>query len=145
MGIAAAVRRLDTATDDGTIDELGARFGLRLLGIFGSATALLDAGPDDDGAASVAAGPHDVDLAVAFAGTPDVLGLIGALTDLLGVDEIDLLVLDGADSVVRSEALCGIGLFESEPGAWAEAQIAAIAERWDTAWMRRLDLEVLGS
>jgi hypothetical protein len=33
--------------------------------------------------------------------------------------------------------------YESEPGAWASASTAAVLERMDTEWLRRLDLDLL--
>ena len=37
--------------------------------------------------------------------------------------------------------LSGRGLYENERGAYAVAQMAALAEWRDTAWLRRLDLQ----
>jgi hypothetical protein len=34
-------------------------------------------------------------------------------------------------------------LFEAEPGLFATRQMAALTERMDTAWLRRLDLELM--
>ncbi len=34
-------------------------------------------------------------------------------------------------------------LDESEPGAWATASTAAMVERMDTEWLRRMDLDLL--
>lgn len=74
----------------------------------------------------------------------DVLAVLDELAGLTGSDDVDLLVLDDAGPVARERALVGsIALFESRPGAYAEAQMAAICERMDTDWLRRLDLELL--
>ena len=46
--------------------------------------------------------------------------------------------------MLRERALVGpVVLDESEPGAWAAASTAAMLERMDTEWLRRLDLELL--
>jgi len=46
--------------------------------------------------------------------------------------------------VLRERALVGsVVLDESEPGAWAAASTAAMVERMDTEWLRRLDLDLL--
>lgn len=39
--------------------------------------------------------------------------------------------------------MCGIGLYESEPGAYAKAQMAALGHRRDTVKFRDLDLRLL--
>lgn len=125
------VRRLRDAADCGELDRVAERRGVRLLGIFGSASR-----PDAD--------PADLDVAVSFAGPPDELGLIDDLVRLSGVDRIDLAVLDGADPVLRAHGLVGIPLYECEKGLFATEQMAALAERRDTEWLRRLDLGALG-
>lgn len=44
----------------------------------------------------------------------------------------------------RGKALAyGLPLFEDRPGLFACLQMAAITERMDTAWLRRLSLERL--
>lgn len=46
--------------------------------------------------------------------------------------------------MIRERALAGsVGLFESEPGALANAQMAAITERMETDPMRWPNLELL--
>ncbi|MDT7581769.1 MAG: hypothetical protein QOK35_3033, partial [Pseudonocardiales bacterium] len=46
--------------------------------------------------------------------------------------------------VLRERALVGsVVLDESEPGAWATASTAAVLERMDTEWLRRMDLDLL--
>lgn len=126
-----ARRRLEAAADDGELDQVCDRLGVRLLSVFGSAAR-------DDGPA-----PRDLDVAVSFTGTPRVLELIDELVRITGFDAIDLAILDGAEPVLRAAALTGRPLFESEPGAFAVAQMAALAEKWDTAWLRELDLNRL--
>jgi predicted nucleotidyltransferase len=132
-----AVDRLVTASTDGTVGALVDRLGLRLLGVFGSA-ARQHRFPDPSAPA-----PHDVDVMASFAGRPRLLQLIDALVVLTGCDAIDVAVIDGADPVLRAEAMVGIGLYEREPGAYATTQMAAFAERRDTAHLRHLSLEAL--
>jgi predicted nucleotidyltransferase len=125
-----ALDRLLAAAADGRLDEVCERFGVRLLGAFGSATV-------------PGAEPSDLDLGVGFRAEARVLELLDALTALTGYDRIDLVVLDGADPVVRAEALTGVPLYQHAPGVFATEQMAALAERRDTEWLRRLDLEAL--
>jgi hypothetical protein len=55
-----------------------------------------------------------------------------------------VVVLNGAGAVLRERALVGsVVLDESEPGAWARASTAAVQERMDTQWLRRMDLDLL--
>lgn len=129
----AALERLVAAARDGSLDALCARHDVRIVTVFGSA-----AGPGST--------PRDLDVAVRF--TPgrrgDVLALLDDLSRLTGSDDVDLLVLDDAGPVAKERALVGcVALFESEPGAYANAQMAAMCERMDTEWLRRLDLETL--
>jgi hypothetical protein len=56
-------------------------------------------------------------------------------------DRVDVAVLNEAGPTLRARALTGRGLYENERGAFAVAQMAALAEWRDTAWLRRLDLE----
>ena len=79
----------------------------------------------------------------ADAGPAPVLDLLDELAALTDYDGIDLVVIDGANPVLRAEALTGVPLFEHEPGGYAVAQMAALAEKWDTAWLRELALERL--
>ncbi|MCX7620863.1 MAG: hypothetical protein N2037_08490 [Acidimicrobiales bacterium] len=104
-----------------------------MLGVFGSAIA-------NDG------DPNDLDVALGFLGEPHLLELLDGPVELSGYDRIDLAVLDGADPVLRSEALCGIPLYQLyqyQPSVFATEQMAALAERRDTEWLRRLDLEAM--
>ena len=131
-----ALARLLEATGDGRLDDLCERRGVALLSAFGSAAVAAD---DSD----VVDEPDDLDIGVAFGSEPDLLGLLDEFVVLTGFDGIDLVPLDDAGPVLRSEALTGLPLFESVAGAFAQAQMAALAERWDTAWLRRLDLEAM--
>ena len=135
MGTTPAVglARLRAAAEDGSLDELCARQNVRVLTVFGSVVR-----PD--------AAPRDLDIAVRFepASSVDVLGLLDELSRLTGSDDIDLMVLDHAGPVARERALVGcVALYESEPCAYANAQMAAMCERMDTDWLRALDLQTL--
>lgn len=135
MGLDAreALARLEEAAAEGVLDELGRRQGLRLLVAFGSAVRTGEQ-------------PRDLDIAVAFErGTDgDVLAVLADLVDLTRADRIDIMNLDAAGPVAREQALVAcLPLFESDRGAFARAQMAAILERMETAWLRRLDLELL--
>lgn len=131
VDVPTALARLRAAAADGRLDDLAERLGVRVLGVFGSA-----ARPD-------AVAPADLDVAVGFVGAPQELALLDALTQLAGTDHVDLLVLDGADPLARAEGFTGIGLFEVTAGAWATEQMAALAERRDTAHLRALDRRAL--
>lgn len=125
--------RLHAAVRDGSLAALAAAHGLALVVLFGSA-----ADPDVDE-------PGDLDLAVAWSsGAPgDLLRLTSDLTGLLG-DAVDVLDLDRAGPVARQRALTrGEVLLELEQGALATRQMRAVRDHMDTAWMRRLQLDLL--
>jgi hypothetical protein len=71
------------------------------------------------------------------------LALWETLVDLSGCEQIDLVVLDVDNPVLRSEALVGVPLYESQDGEFAEAQIAVIGEVRDMAPFRRHSLELM--
>jgi hypothetical protein len=74
----------------------------------------------------------------------DLLSAINDLSDLTGVDRVDVAHLNRAGPVLRERALVGsVALYESEVGALATAAAAAVGERIDTDASRRLDLELL--
>lgn len=130
---AHGLARLLAAARSGALDELGARHGLRVLTVFGSA-------------ARAEPGARDLDVGVLTEpGTElDVLALQADLVALSEVEAVDLSHLNRAGPVLRERALVGcVALFESAPGHYARAQTAAIGERIDTDPMRRLDLELL--
>lgn len=127
-----ALERLRRALDAGELDPRLAALGVRVLGAFGSATR-------DDGEA------HDLDVGVVFSGPARVLELIDLLVEVTGFDAVDLAVIEGHHPVLDAEALCGIPLYESEPGAYAIAQMAALGHRRDTAPFRALDLARLAA
>jgi predicted nucleotidyltransferase len=116
----------------GRLDALCERYGIAVLTVFGS-TARGDATP------------RDLDIAVLHRPgyIVDYPALIGDLQQAAGTD-IDLAVLDRAGPVLRERALVGsLPLYEYRPGEWVRAATAAVLERMDTAWMRRLDLDLL--
>lgn len=133
MSATIALSRLKAAALDGRLDVLCAGLGVRILTVFGSA-------------ARGEAAPQDLDVAVLYQrdGTHDDLRTIEAITDLAGTDQIDLLVLDRASPTARRNAVVpAVALYESEPGAFAQFQMAAIGEFLETDWLRALDLELL--
>jgi predicted nucleotidyltransferase len=128
-----ALQRLRAAADDGRLEQLCLQHGIRVLTVFGSAVR-----PDAD--------PRDLDVAVAFEREHhgDVLAVLDALGALTESNDLDLLVLGQAGPVARERALVQcLALHESEPTAYATAQVAAMGERMDTDWLRALDLETL--
>lgn len=136
----AAARRLVAAASAGELDSLCEEFGVRLLALFGSA----DIGSAEGGGEPTQPA-RDLDVAVAFrSGSPgDLFAFVARLAAAVGPANVDPLDLDAAEPVVRAEALSGTPLYEAAPGAFAEAHIAALLTRWDTAWLRRLELERL--
>ncbi len=101
---------------------------MSILGAFGSATR-------EGGDAA------DLDIAAGFSGQVRLLELIDLLVATAGYDAIDVAVVDGEHPVLDAEALVGIPLYEETKGAYAEAQMAALGHRRDTARFRALDLE----
>jgi len=126
---------LRAAADSGALAALCRQHAIRLLVVFGS---VLDP----------SRAPRDLDVAVAFepGATPDLLRLIEDLAALTSVESVDLLDLARAGPVARERALVAtLPLYESEPGVFANSQMAAMTERMETDWLRRLDLELMGS
>lgn len=131
-GPAAGLARLAELAADGRLDELCERHGIAVLTVFGSV-------------ARGAREPNDLDIAVLHrpGARVDYLALIGELQAAAGTD-IDLAVLDLSGPVLRERALVGaIPLYEHRPAEWQRAATAAALVRMDTAWMRRLDLDLL--
>jgi predicted nucleotidyltransferase len=129
---AEGLARLRVAAETGELDGLCRRHRIRVLTVFGSAAR-------DDPAA------RDLDVGVLLEPNTriDYLPLIRDL-ELLTEADVDIVHLNGAGPVVRERALVGsVVLDESEPGASASASTAAVLERMDTEWLRRLDLELL--
>lgn len=117
--------------------------GVRLVVVFGSAAR--GAGRPDS----------DLDVGVLFDGGGR-LPLPGeaaepsgarreAVADALRADrEIDLVVLEESDPLLLHEvAVDGRPVFEAEPGVFEEFRILAIKRYFDTAWIRRIEAEVL--
>jgi predicted nucleotidyltransferase len=134
----AALAEIVAAGEDGRLDEICDQFGVLVMSAFGSA------------ARESLAEPNDLDIGVGFRrephrknGTGDRIALWTALVELSDYEGIDLIVLDVDDPVLRAEALTGVPIYESERCAYAEAQIAAVGERRDTAHMRRRNLELM--
>lgn len=117
----------------GQLDALCERHQLRLLVAFGSAVrGEVDA--------------HDLDVAAAYAAgaSRDILALVEDLTQLCDGADVDVMMLDRAGPVARKNPLVQcVPLYESRRGVYAESQIAAMLERMDTAWLRKLDLELM--
>lgn len=131
-GPAAGLARLRDQAVDGRLDGLCERHGIAVLTVFGSTVRGETAARDLDVAVLHRPG-HRVDY----------LALIGDLQRVAGTD-VDLAVLDRAGPVLRERALVGVEpLYEYRAGEWARAATAAVLERMDTAWMRRLDLDLL--
>jgi len=131
----AGLAALRAAANSGVLAGLCRRHAIRLLVVFGS---VLDP----------SRAPRDLDVAVAFepGSTPDLLRLIEDLAALTSVESVDLLDLARAGPVARERALVAtLPLYESEPGVFANSQMAAMTERMETDWLRRLDLELMGS
>lgn len=127
---AQGLARLRAAAE---LEAVCERHHVRVLTVFGSAARAEPEARDLDVAVLTEAG-RSVDL----------VALIGDLIELSGVDAVDLAHLNRAGPVLRERALVGVvPLFESEPGAYAAAQTAAIGERIETDPLRRLDLELL--
>jgi predicted nucleotidyltransferase len=128
------LRRLMAASGSGRLDEVCRRHGVRILTVFGSAGR----GEAD---------PADLDVGVSLEPgvVIDVLALLTDLHEVAG-REVDLAVVDRASPLLRDRALMHAEpVWESVPGAWIDAAVAAHLEAMDTAWLRRLDLERLAS
>lgn len=124
--------RLRGLADGGGLDPICERHGIAVLTVFGS-TARREPNP------------RDLDIAVLLrpGRRPDYLPLIDDLQRASGTD-IDLVVLNNADVILRERALAeAVPLYEVVPGAWIRAATTAVLERMDTAWMRRLELDLL--
>lgn len=89
--------------------------------------------------------PRDLDLAFrSDGGSPDVLGFLDELSAVAGTSQIDLMDLNRAGPVARERALVGgQPLVEDESGSFSRAQLAAIMERMDTDWLRRMELDLM--
>jgi predicted nucleotidyltransferase len=128
-----ALDRLRSAAASGQLDRMCEQLGIRLLTVFGSAI-------DEDRLRE----PEDLDVAVLLAEGTDVVDVVNGLLDLVRCDALDVMDLGRAGVVARA---AGLGvcepLYEDDSGLFANRQMAALAERMDTAWLRRLDLELM--
>ena len=133
-GAREALSRLRIALDAGALDSAIESLNVDLLSAFGSVTRAPD---------PAIAEPADLDIGVRFDGAARVLDLIGLLIDVTGYDNIDVAVVTGDHPVLDADALCGIPLYERTYGDFAEAQMAAIGHKWDTAKFRELDRQLM--
>ena len=132
---AEGLRRLRDAAACGCLDAFCARHGVRVLTVFGSA------GRGE-------ANARDLDIGILTErGTPfDTVAAVADLVELTGTDAVDLAHLSRGRPVLRERALVGsVALYESAPGALADARAIAIGERRETDPMRRLNLRLLAS
>lgn len=121
------------AAGDGRLDALCADLGIDVLTVFGS--ALVDPST-----------ARDLDIGIGYLVTAerDVVRTVTELMALAGTDDVDVLVLDEAGPTAKRNALAVVlPLYESEPGRYAQRQMAAMLEFMETDWLRRLDLELL--
>jgi hypothetical protein len=128
-----ALDRLREAAASGELDVVCADLGIRLLTVFGSTLEPAPLRP-----------PEDLDVAVLLTDGTDLVDVVNGLLGLVRCDALDVMDLGRAGVVARAAAL-GVcePLYEDERGLFATRQMAALAERMDTAWLRRLDLELM--
>lgn len=132
---AQALQRLRDAAESGELADFCRRHAVRVLTVFGSAARAEDCARDLDVGVLT---ERDADF--------DTIAAITELMDIAAIDAVDLAHLNRGGPVIRERALVGsVVLYESEPGALADAQVAAIAERIETDPMRRLNLTLLAS
>jgi predicted nucleotidyltransferase len=127
------LERLRAAASSGDLRALCLRYRIGLLTVFGS----VGRGEPE---------PRDLDIGVLseHGAVVDLFGFITEMIDLVGSDKIDVVHLNSAGPLLRERALVGaIILHEEAPGVWARASTAAVVERLDTDWLRRLGLELL--
>src|SRR5215475_4892615 len=130
---AEGLARLRAAAESGELDAFCERHHIRILTVFGST-------------ARGESTARDLDIGIMTEpGTNfDIIRAIYELMLLAHFDDVDVVHLNDGGPVIRERALVGsIPLYESEPYAFARAQSAAMLERMETQWLRRLDLELL--
>ena len=127
-----ALHRLRDAAASGALGALCERYGVSLLTVFGS--VLRPAGV-----------PRDLDVAVRFKDeNADVLGFLDELGVVADTTGLDLMNLDAAGPVARERALVGAELLvESAPETFVRERLAAMMDRMDTDWLRRLNLRLM--
>ena len=127
------LERLRAAAASGELSALCQRSHVNLLTVFGSAGR----GEAD---------PRDLDIGILteHGADFDLFRFITEVIDLVGLEQVDVAHLNAAGPLLRERALVGSTiLYEDEPGTWARASTAAVMERMDTEWLRRLSLELL--
>ena len=134
IGAREALKRLRADLDAGELDAQLEALNVNLMSAFGSAAREPDPAIDE---------PADLDIGVRFDGPAKLLEVINLLIDVTGYDNIDVAVVTGNHPVLDADAMCGIPLYERVAGAFAEAQMAAIGHKWDTAKFRELDRQLL--
>ncbi len=127
------LQRLRAAADSGELRVFCQRRHVNVLTVFGSA-----------GRGEPDAQDLDIGVLTEHGADFDLFGFVTDVIDLVGLEQIDVTHLNAAGPLLRERALVGsIILYESEPGTWARASTAAVMERMDTEWLRRLSLELL--
>ncbi len=125
---------LRDAAESGELAEFCRERHIRALTVFGSTGR---------GESS----PRDLDIGVIseYDADFDIFAVVADLMGLLSLNEVDVVHLNRGGPVIRERALGpdSIWLYESEPGVLANAQMAAMTERMETAPLRWLDLELL--
>lgn len=130
---AAGLARLRSAAESGELDAFCLRHHVRVLTVFGSAAQ-----------GEPQARDLDVGVLTEHDHRMDTAGATFELIELTGTQQVDLVHLNRGGPLIRERALVGsIPLYESEPAALANAQMAAIGERVETDPMRRLNLVLL--
>jgi len=128
-----ALDRLLAAAGSGDLDALCERHAIRVLTVFGSAART-----------EPTAGDLDIGIISEPGADFDIIGVVNDLIDLTRFSHVDMAHLNRGGPLIRERALVGsILLYENPPGAFARAQMAAVAERMETDHFRRLDLELL--
>jgi predicted nucleotidyltransferase len=132
---AEGLQRLRDAAASGLLEAFCVRHGVRMLTVFGSA------GRGDERARDL-----DVGILTERGVSFDAVAAVADLVELTGTDAVDVAHLNRGGPVLRERALVGsVALYESAPGALADAQAIAIGERIETDPMRRLNLRLLAS
>lgn len=115
--------------------DVARRFGVRSLGAFGSRTGG-EIRPDSD-----------IDLCVDFrhrTSADEELAFHEAVVEALGTDRVDVVNLDTAGPLaLREIALHGRPIYEAEPKAFVNRQVAGLGIYMETARFRRLGSELL--